>query len=107
MVTETKEQSKVQKQELRLPVNVESFYANFADLVHVESKPENVVLHFIQALPGIDPQGPNAKVISSIVVTWPHLARMVELFSRLLKENHGMITDAFETFIKKGYDGDK
>ncbi len=66
----------------------------FADIVQVNANPERVVLTFVQNLPDRatpkeenDSNIINGRVIAQIAVTWPHLVRIRDLFTRIVKDH--------------------
>lgn len=82
---------------LRLQVNVDTFQTMFADLVQLEASPENLKLHFLQKLPGSPEGGPNAKIVSSVVLTWSHFVRMTDLFTNTIAEQKGLVLDTLHS----------
>lgn len=82
---------------LRIAHSVETFETLFGDLVLIETTPETIYLNFIQRLPDTGPENPNAKLIARIALTWPHFARIVDLFNRIVAERRD---EAKENFLQ-------
>lgn len=96
--------SQNKQRELRLAIDIDQYEAHFANGIQIDTSYDSVVLHFIQKLPGeLDlEEAPNGKLISSIVLSWPHFARITRLLNRVLDENRGRAKDAFDTNVLKG-----
>lgn len=82
--------------ELRVSHSIEELETLFIDLVQVEANPEAVFLTLIQKLPGEnqeDDTQPNAKIIGRFAVSWPHFARLADLFQRIISERYIEVKD--------------
>jgi hypothetical protein len=90
----------IQMQELRIGMDPEKYNLLFSTHVQAEASVEYVTLHFIQGLPGAPAEGPNAKIVSSVVLTWQHFSRLGELCNRLIEGNSGLVRDNFLTHFK-------
>ncbi|BAD74776.1 DUF3467 domain-containing protein [Geobacillus thermoleovorans] len=87
--------------DLRIALEMDNFRSNFSDLVQVETSPEHVYINFLERLPLSGENEPNAKVISRIVVSWPHFIRIVKLFNNVLMSNKNLAQDTFMSLMKE------
>lgn len=83
------------KQNIRVAVNTEAINTLFSDTVQVEATPDHVILNFIQFLPGRSKDQTDAKVVSRVVLTWPHFARLTQLLPNILEQNKKLAYDSF------------
>lgn len=88
-------------QELRIAIDFDSLKSEFANNLQVESSPDNVILNFVQSFPNVPDDKPNAKVISRIVLTWPHFAQIANLLSNVLEANRSIANDSFVQNVLK------
>jgi len=86
---------KEQGSTVQLIANLDTLQTLFSDLVQVESSPEGVILNFAQTLPGQSGEGPKARVLSRVVLTWPHFGRFVNMLQGTLRNNRDQAKEDF------------
>lgn len=79
----------------------------FSDVVTIESCPDNVIISFVQSYPsgraenvpdeiaGNIPVERIGKIVSRVVLTWPHFARVVGHFQKTLNDGKDIAKDNF------------
>lgn len=72
--------------------------SQFADLVAVEANNEAVYLSFIQGMRGCDPdtKEPQGRLVTRVVLTWPHFVRVHEMIARTVQERKNAAREAAE-----------
>lgn len=90
--------------ELRLSVSPDAMTFKVTDLVNVNQSAEGVKLVFVQRYTGDNAEGPNATVLASIFMTWPHVIRLSNLLVSAIQKNKdkviGIINDSYAAFEK-------
>lgn len=86
--------------ELRMNSSLEAMTFRLADLVNVNQGPEGVKLVFVQKFVGDNEEGPNATVLASIFMTWPHAIRLSNLLVGAVKKNKDKVLET----IRESYD---
>lgn len=73
--------------EFRLNVDVNNFETLYSEVIQIEANPDRIILNFLQRLPGDAPEQPNAKIVSRIVLTWPHFGRLLPALQSIFDGN--------------------
>lgn len=95
----------------------------FADIVRVDANAERVILTFIQRYPEAEAANrtetkppipgvqymPNGRIVSRVVVSWPHLIRIRDMLNKHISERASDVVAAAQTIMegKKAIDSEK
>lgn len=82
----------------------------FVDLVISHCDSEKVILAFIQKWPVVSPNSENemvdGRIVAQIAITWPHLVRIRDLFTRVIERHQQEVAQAYKFFSSEAGSND-
>lgn len=92
---------------LALFVDDHAMRLEFADLVRVDANAERVILTFVQRYPEAEATAqtetsipmPNGRIVSRVVVSWPHLVRIRDMLNTLIAQRAPDVVAAAQAIV--------
>jgi hypothetical protein len=90
----------IAKREISVVADIEEMRAIFSDMIQVSSNADNVVINFLQTIPGWEPKDKlEMQLVSRIVMTWPHFLRTLNTLNAVKERDKDKALDRLKSLV--------